>query len=579
MDSKPTPIANRRTPTLVQANLVLLLSLILILAVGIATSSLHFYWTLLIREVFLILGPALLFVPLFRLSARETLRWRLPDWRVLGACVLIGIGGVLFDMWLGTLFGALLGYTLPLPPDFFPTTGAQALALFGLLAIAAPVCEEVLFRGLIQRGYEQLGVWPSIVLTGLLFVLFHQSLAQGLALIPMAILLSYLAWRTDSLPATILVHAVNNAPSALLLPLSMLLLRLSAAQETAASADLSAGLTAGLSPISVVCLFPLALVGALLVLAGLWAVRRWSPPPPPLRAAAAKAALKPGLLPWLGRFWPLFIVIPITLLAIGAEVLMGGFPELLSMGRSVQWASPPWEGVQTWRYEVRNALGQSTGEIDCTLEPQASLYSLACHRRQSAYEADTGHGVYYGGEVEESLTAVWQRSSLALQSVERQREQGAGWIAVSAMPYPTAVDVSLTTQEGERRPLRLPVPEPALPVPFLPGRYLPLAGRQPLAVIERAEWPWRFSALPFQGIYSAQAVLLDSDPLGGGDPTLSRVLVVVYGAEPIATPAGVFVAWRVEVGPNLVAWYDAESPHTLVALKDGGERWVLTSVE
>jgi membrane protease YdiL (CAAX protease family) len=553
-----------------------LVSLVLVLAVGLLTRDLPFYWTLFIREVFLILGPALLFVPLLRLPARETLRWRLPDWRVLGACVLVAIGGLLFDMWLGAVFGALLDYTLPLPPGFYPTTGAQALAFFGLLAIAAPVCEEVLFRGMIQRGYEQLGVWPSIVLTGLLFALFHQSLAQGLALIPMAILLSYLAWRTDSLPAAMLVHAVNNTPSALLLPLSTLLLRLSAAQETAASAELSASLNASLSPISlVVCLFPLALVGVLLVLAGLWAVRRWSPPPPPLRAAPRK----PGLLPGLGRTWPLLIVIPITLLAIGAEVLMGGFPELLSMGRSVQWAPPPWEGVQTWRYEVRNVLGQSTGAIDCTLEPQASLYNLTCHRQQSASEADTGTGRDGGVDSEESLTAVWRRSSLALQSVERQREQGAGWIAFSAMPYPTAVEVALTTQQGERRPLRLSVPEPALPVPFLSGYDLPLSGRQPLVVIERAEWPWRFSALPFQGVYSAQAVLLDSDPLGGGDPTLSRVSVIVYGAEPIATPAGVFVAWRVEVGPNLVAWYDSEAPYTLVALKDGIERWVLTSVE
>jgi membrane protease YdiL (CAAX protease family) len=576
MERRTTPNATRRAPSLAHANLVLLISLILILAVGIPTSGLHFYWTLLIREVLLILGPALLFVLLLRLPARETLRWRLPDWRVLGAILLIGVGGWLFDTWLGTVFNALLGYTLPLPPDFYPTTPAQALALFGLIAIVAPVCEEVLFRGLIQRGYEQLGVGASIVLTGLLFVLFHQSLAQGLALIPVAILLSYLAWRTDSLPASILAHAVNNAPAALLLPLSTMLPQLGATQESAASAELSAELTARLSAISpAICLFPLALLGGLLVLAGLWAIRRWSPPPPPLRSAP----LKPGWLPWLGRLWPLLVVIPLTLVVIGSEVVMGGFPELLSMGRSVQWAAAPWEGAQTWHYEVRNALEQPVGTIDCTLEPQASVYSLTCRRQQSAYEADTGHGVYYGGDLEESLTAVWRRSDLALQNVERQRRQKVGWQAFSAMVDPDAVDVALTTQEGERRPLRLPVPEPALPFSLPPGRDLPLAWRQRPAVIESGEWPWRFSALPFRGVYSAQAALLDPDPREGGDPALANVSVVVYGAEPIATPAGTFVAWRVEVGPDRVAWYDSEAPHTLVALEDEIVKWVLVSVE
>ena len=108
---------------------------------------------------------------------------------------------------------------------------------------------------------------------------------------------------------------------------------------------------------------------------------------------------------------------------------------------------------------------------------------------------------------------------------------------------------------------------------LLPGR------SRPPTLIERAEWPWRFSALPFQAVYSAQAVLLDPDPPEGGDPTLSRTTVVVYGADPVSTPAGAFVAWRVEVGPDHVAWYDAEEPHTLVALEDGIEKWVLVSVE
>jgi hypothetical protein len=98
-------------------------------------------------------------------------------------------------------------------------------------------------------------------------------------------------------------------------------------------------------------------------------------------------------------------------------------------------------------------------------------------------------------------------------------------------------------------------------------------------VVERSEWPWRFCALPFQGFYSAQAALLDPDPPGGGDPTLTLTSVVVYGSEPVATPAGSFIAWRVEVGPDHVAWYDTEAPHVLVAWEDGMEKWVLTSVE
>jgi hypothetical protein len=256
---------------------------------------------------------------------------------------------------------------------------------------------------------------------------------------------------------------------------------------------------------------------------------------------------------------------------MGAELVMGRFPELLSMGRPVQLRAAPQSGQQTWRYEVRNVLGERVGTIECTLAPQASAHVLTCSRQQSAYEADTGRGVYYGGELDESTVAQWQRESLQLQAVDRHREQGLGWRAFSARPGGDAVGVTLTTQEGTSRTLRLPVPEPARPA--LPGR------ARPPTVIESSEWPWRFSALPFRGLYSAQAALLDPDPPEGGDPTLNRTSVVVYGSEPIATPAGNYIAWRVEVGDDYVAWYDAEAPHTLVALEDEMESWVLTSVE
>ncbi|NLE76941.1 MAG: hypothetical protein GX605_09345, partial [Chloroflexi bacterium] len=55
--------------------------------------------------------------------------------------------------------------------------------------------------------------------------------------------------------------------------------------------------------------------------------------------------------------------------------------------------------------------------------------------------------------------------------------------------------------------------------------------------------------------------------------------VVVAGAEPMWSPAGRFVVWRVEVGDQQVAWYDAQAPHTLVRYEDHGVTYLLTGVE
>jgi hypothetical protein len=263
---------------------------------------------------------------------------------------------------------------------------------------------------------------------------------------------------------------------------------------------------------------------------------------------------------------------------MGAEVVMGRFPELSSMGRTVRWGVPPWTGPQAWTYEVRNVLDEPVGTIACSLDVTEAALWLTCSRQQSAYEADTGLGVYYGDDLKEELTAHWLRSNLRLWQVDRERELGPGWRTLTVAPRKTSVGISLTPLEGETRGLALLVPEQMLRVA---GRTLPLGPdrARPATVLEPGEWPWRLSALPFQGFYSAQVVLIDYALPKGGDPALTRVSVVVSGSEPIATPAGTFVAWRVEVGPDHVAWYDAESPHTLVALEDGIEKWVLVSVE
>jgi hypothetical protein len=265
-------------------------------------------------------------------------------------------------------------------------------------------------------------------------------------------------------------------------------------------------------------------------------------------------------------------------------VVLGRSPELLAMGRPVQWAAPPWElarGPEGWRYAVRDAQGGTVGAIECALEAQASTYRLACSRQQSVSERDAASGVDDGQDVVESLIAEWRRGSLELASVDRQRETSTGWHGYSAVPLGQEFRITLVEGEGLTRMLRLPVPEPA-PSPLLgglplPGRARLLAMRQPPTVVEADEWPWRFSALPFQAYYGAQVAVLDPDPPEGGDPTLVRTFAAIRGAEPVSTPAGTFVAWRVEVGPDRVAWYDAEEPHTLVAYEDGSERWVLTS--
>lgn len=95
-------------------------------------------------------------------------------------------------------------------------------ALFTIV-LAAPIVEEFLFRGFLQNFLKRhLGRKSALLLTALLFALFHFSLSQNLGNIPLvsslfvlALFLGYLYERQQSLFASIGLHMTFNTISVL----------------------------------------------------------------------------------------------------------------------------------------------------------------------------------------------------------------------------------------------------------------------------------------------------------------------------------------------------------------------------
>lgn len=93
--------------------------------------------------------------------------------------------------------------------------GILILALL-VTAVAAPVCEEIFFRGMLfQLLRGRFPLWVAVVLSGVAFGLAHASPAINLALLPvffyMGVVLAVLYVRSGSLTNTMLLHAINNA--------------------------------------------------------------------------------------------------------------------------------------------------------------------------------------------------------------------------------------------------------------------------------------------------------------------------------------------------------------------------------
>ncbi|NYH77896.1 hypothetical protein FHR84_001218 [Actinopolyspora biskrensis] len=142
------------------------------------------------------------------------LRWRRSDVRTglgIGMCglVLSTVASMLWTRWVGTeqansAVGSLLE-EVRLPP-------ALAVVIFLHVWLVAPVCEELLYRGLLWGAMEKLRFSQVTVflLTTAIFAIGHFEPARTVLLLVIAVPIGLARLITGRLTASVVAHQVNN---------------------------------------------------------------------------------------------------------------------------------------------------------------------------------------------------------------------------------------------------------------------------------------------------------------------------------------------------------------------------------
>jgi len=90
-----------------------------------------------------------------------------------------------------------------------------------IMAVFPAICEEVVFRGVTYYTFERFGTARiAILLSGIIFGLFHIDPIRIPITIGMGIALAYACWRSKSIFVPMLMHFCNNAYSAVISALS-----------------------------------------------------------------------------------------------------------------------------------------------------------------------------------------------------------------------------------------------------------------------------------------------------------------------------------------------------------------------
>lgn len=112
-----------------------------------------------------------------------------------------------FNMWVvRVIFGHNIEVDIPIPE-----TGWELLLSLLVIGVVAAVCEEILFRGVLQTSFEKLGKVGMFLMVSVLFTAFHFSIEQFMGLFMLSLLITYIVYRTNSIFAGMLAHFTNNA--------------------------------------------------------------------------------------------------------------------------------------------------------------------------------------------------------------------------------------------------------------------------------------------------------------------------------------------------------------------------------
>lgn len=114
------------------------------------------------------------------------------------------------------LFGNLQHTQMEMIENYLRGHHVLALTLFHVALVPA-ICEETLYRGYVMRAFQKSwGIWPAIILSGLLFGLYHVQLSNLIPLASLGMLFAYITWTTKSILPAMVAHFINNGGSVLM---------------------------------------------------------------------------------------------------------------------------------------------------------------------------------------------------------------------------------------------------------------------------------------------------------------------------------------------------------------------------
>ncbi len=180
----------------------------------------------MISQFLFLLVPTVLLAKRQHGNISEVFRWRIPSFSE----AFLAIVGMIALMQIGEFYLYFQGM-IPLPENIAPFlekmkqmieeafkvlivahSVPELIFVMAVAALTPAICEEMMFRGLIQRNFTiSHGSVKGFILVGTIFGLYHMNPFWLIPLMSLGVYFSFIQYRSQTLILPIVAHFINNA--------------------------------------------------------------------------------------------------------------------------------------------------------------------------------------------------------------------------------------------------------------------------------------------------------------------------------------------------------------------------------
>ncbi len=164
-------------------------------------------------QILLILLPVIVILRIIKADFKTVLRLNKTNPVNFLIVPFIAVSGAI----LVTMVGQLINMIYPFPSEYLKQLeglmkmpGLKLWQIYAIIAILPGICEELMFRGFIFRFFENQGKWMAIVLSAILFAVFHLDPYRFVPVLLLGMLLAWLMVKSGSIYVSMFAHALNN---------------------------------------------------------------------------------------------------------------------------------------------------------------------------------------------------------------------------------------------------------------------------------------------------------------------------------------------------------------------------------